>query len=176
MTKLAKIVWYGLIFLQKAIMVTGGCVIAILIFVEVFLRYVLASPLFGVEELILFIAMWLYLLGASYGAYERSHIQAELLHIWVKDKIWYSRAKSLGSMITVFLSITLIKWSYPYFIWGITRGAKSQALLLPMVIPQSAIFVGSILMSIYFSTELIDRILMGLGKKPFFVSAPEKES
>ena len=61
-------------------------------------------------------------------------------------------------------------------IWGITRGAKSQALLLPMVISQSAIFVGSILMSIYFSAELVDYILQGLGKKPFFAPVREKDN
>jgi TRAP-type C4-dicarboxylate transport system permease small subunit len=174
MKKLARIIWYGLIFLQKTIMVIGGCVIAILIFVEVFLRYVLASPLFGVEELILFIAMWMYFLGASYGAYERTHIQAELLHLWFKNKRSYTRVKSVACVITVFLSITMIKWSYPYFIWGITRGAKSQALLLPMVISQSAVFIGSILMSIYFTAELIDYLLQGMGRKPFFVSNSEK--
>lgn len=176
MKKLARIIWYGLIFLQKTIMVIGGCVIAILIFVEVFLRYVLASPLFGVEELILFIAMWMYFLGTSYGAYERTHIQAELLHLWFKNKRSYARVKSVSCMITIFMSITMIKWSYPYFIWGITMGAKSQALLLPMVISQSAVFVGSILMSIYFAAELIDYVLQSTGRKPFFVSNSEKDN
>ena len=176
MKKLARFVWYGLIFLQKTIMVIGGCVIAVLIFVEVFLRYVLASPLFGIEELILFIAMWMYFLGASFGAYERTHIQAELIHLWFKDKRSYARAKSVACVITVFLSITMVKWSYPYFIWGITRGAKSQALLLPMAISQSAVFVGSILMSIYFSAELIDYLLQGMGKKPFFVRNSDKDN
>jgi TRAP-type transport system small permease protein len=176
MTKLVRMIWYGLIFLQKTIMVIGGCVIAILIFVEVFLRYVLASPLFGIEELILFIAMWMYFLGASFGAYERTHIQAELIHLWSTSKRSYARVKSVACMITVFMSITMIKWSYPYFIWGITRGAKSQALLLPMVISQSAVFVGSILMSIYFVAELIDYLLQSVGRKPVFVSNSGKDN
>ena len=166
--KAAKIVWDALILFQKAVMVIGGCVIALLILTEVFLRYVLASPLFGVEELILFIAMWLYFIGASYGSYERSHIQAELLHVWFKDPRSYARVKTLSCSITVFLAITMVKWSYPYFVWGITRGAKSQALLLPMVVSQSAVFVGSILMCIYFITELVDYFCLSIGKSALF--------
>ena len=174
MKKIGHILWFGLIYLQKTIMIAGGLIVAILIFVEVFLRYVLGSPLFGVEEMMLFIALWMYFLGASYGAYERSHIQAELLHIWFKNRKSYARVKTFSCAITVFLSITMVKWSYPYFIWGITRGARSQALLLPMVFSQSAIFFGSILMSIYFIAEFIDYFLQGLGNPPFFISITRK--
>ncbi|GAI80820.1 unnamed protein product, partial [marine sediment metagenome] len=90
--------------------------------VEVVLRYVLGSPLFGVEELICLIAMWLYFIGASYGAYERSHIKAELIHIWFKKPRTYALIKAIGSLITFILSIIMISWTYPYFIWGITKG------------------------------------------------------
>ena len=86
MKKIALFLWKIPLFLQVFIMVVGGGVVGILIFVEVFLRYVMGSPLFGIEELILFIGMWLYFMGASYGAYERTHIKAELIDIWCKDK------------------------------------------------------------------------------------------
>ena len=81
MKKLGLTIWNGLINLQKIFMLVAGSIITLLVFVEVVLRYVLGSPLFGVEELICLIAMWLYFIGASYGAYERSHIKAELIHI-----------------------------------------------------------------------------------------------
>lgn len=157
-------------------MVVGGCVVGILIFVEVFLRYVLASPLFGVEELILFIAMWLYFMGAAYGAYERTHIKAELIHLWVHSTKSQAIIRSITGVITVFMALTMLKWSYPYFIWGLTRGATSQALLLPMVLCQSAIFFGTILMCIYFTTELIDNLLLSFGKKQFFAHLSQKDN
>lgn len=168
--------WNTPIFLQKVIMVVGGCVVGILIFVEVFLRYVLASPLFGVEELILFIAMWLYFMGAAYGAYERTHIKAELIHLWVHSTKSQAIIRSITGVITVFMALTMLKWSYPYFIWGLTRGATSQALLLPMVLCQSAIFFGTILMCIYFTTELIDNLLLSFGKKQFFAHLSQKDN
>jgi len=168
MKKLGLIVWNGIIDLQKIFMLVAGSIITLLVFVEVILRYVLGSPLFGVEELICLIAMWLYFIGASYGAYERSHIKAELIHIWIKRPRTYALVKALSSLITFILSIIMISWTYPYFIWGITKGETSQALLIPMVLSQSAIFVGAILMSLYFLTELIDYIFQSLGKNTGF--------
>lgn len=175
MKKILLFLWKMLIFLQKFIMVAGGCLAGILIFVQVFLRYVLGSPLFGVEELILFIAVWLYFIGAAYGAYERSHIKAELILLGFTSTRSKAVIRSINGVITVFLAVTMVKWSYPYFIWGLTRGATSQALLLPMVLCQSAIFFGSILMSIYFTTELLDNLLLSLGKKQIFAPLSEKD-
>jgi TRAP-type C4-dicarboxylate transport system permease small subunit len=68
----------------------------------------------------------------------------------------------------------MISWTYPYFIWGITKGETSQALLIPMVLSQSAIFVGAILMSLYFLTELIDYIFQSLGKNTIFEQLSKK--
>jgi len=174
MKKLGLIVWKGLIYLQRMFMVVAGSIITLLVFIEVVLRYVLGSPLFGVEELICLIAMWLYFVGASYGAYERSHIKAELIHIWFKRPRSYALVKAISSLITFILSIIMITWTYPYFIWGITEGETSQALLIPMVLSQSAIFVGAILMSFYFLAELIDYILQSLGKNTIFEQLSKK--
>jgi len=108
MKKPGLIVWNGLIHLQKIFMLVAGSIITVLVFIEVVLRYVLGSPLFGVEELICLIAMWLYFIGASYGAYERSHIKAELIHIWFKKPRTYALIKAIGSLITFILSIIMI--------------------------------------------------------------------
>ncbi|MBW1776521.1 MAG: TRAP transporter small permease [Deltaproteobacteria bacterium] len=166
--KIGLMIWKGLLSFQKGFIIIAGCVVAVLIFVEVMLRYVFGSPLFGVEEMVTLIAMWLYFLGASYGAYERSHIKAELVHLWFKTPRSLARVKSIASVITVALSLIMVRWSYPYFIWGIQEGETSQALLLPMVLSQSAVFFGAILMAFYFFVELVDNILESFGKAPFF--------
>lgn len=161
-------------FLQKVIMVGGGAVVGILIFTEVFLRYVLGAPLFGIEELILFIGIWLYFMGASYGAYERTHIKAELINIWVKDERTLAVLRTIASVLTVALAVVLVTWTYPYFMWELKRGGTSQALLLPKIICQSAVFIGSVAMAFYFTLELIDNFLASCGKKPVFYPLIER--
>lgn len=168
MFKIFQFLWKGLVQFQRIFMLVAGCIITVLVFIEVMLRYVMGSPLFGVEELIVLIAMWLYFIGASYGAYDRSHIKAELVHTWIKAPKKVALVHSISSGITFILSLIMISWTYPFFIWSITQGGTSQALLLPMYYSQSAIFVGAILMSIYFFTELVDYLLQTFGRKTFF--------
>ena len=175
MKKIGLIIWDGLLYLQRWFMIVAGFFVTVLVFIEVLLRYVFGSPLFGVEELVCLIAMWLYFIGASYGAYERTHIKAELVHLWFKTPRSHALINSLSSFITFVLCIIMVKWSYPYFIWGIKKGETSQALLLPMVLSQSAIFFGSILMSFYFLIELVDHILESLGKAAVFKESSGEE-
>lgn len=156
-------------------MVVGGTVVGILIFVLVFLRYVLGSPLFGIEELILFIGIWLYFMGASYGAYERSHIKAELINVWCKSERSLAILRTVSSVFTVALAVTLVTWTYPFFLWELKRGGTSQALLLPKVICQSAVFFGSVLMAFYFILELIDNFLLSIGRNEIFFPMVEKD-
>ena len=156
-------------------MIIAGCIVTVLVFVEVMLRYVFGSPLFGVEEMVCLIAMWLYFIGASYGAYDRTHIKAELVHIWFKTQRSHALINSICSFITFILCVIMIKWSYPYFIWGLKKGETSQALLLPMVLSQSAIFFGAILMSLYFLVELADNILESAGKTAVFKNLSKEE-
>jgi len=175
MKKFALFLWNVPLFLQKFIMVVGGTVVGILIFVEVFLRYVLGSPLFGIEELILFIGMWLYFMGASYGAYERSHIKAELINIWCKSERSLAILRTVASIFTVILAVTLVTWTYPFFLWELKKGGTSQALLLPKIICQSAVFFGSVLMAFYFILELIDNFLLSIGRNEIFFPLVEKD-
>lgn len=166
MKRIGLKIWKGLVSLQAWFLLIGGIFVTVLVFVEVMLRYVFEAPLFGVEELIVFICMWLYFIGASYGAYEHSHIKADVAYLWFKTPRSRALLRTTTSFITVALVIVMVKWSLPYFIWGITKGETSQTLLLPMVIPQSAIFFSAILMLLYFTVELTDCIYESLGKSP----------
>lgn len=158
--------WNLLISLQRWFLIIGGCVVTLLVFVEVMLRYVFVSPLFGIEELIVFIVMWLYFIGASLGAYERSHIKADVIHVWVKTPRSVAVMNTINSIITVILTAIMVSWCYHYFIFGIQKAGQTPALRLPIVVSQSAVFVGAILMAIYFSVELVDNVRNAVSKKP----------
>jgi TRAP-type transport system small permease protein len=175
MKRLGLAIWNSLLRLQKWFMIVAGSAVVLLVFIQVLLRYVFGSPLFGIEELVCLIAMWLYFIGASYGAYERSHIKADLMHLWFRTPRSLAFANSVSSAVTLLLAAVMVHWSYPYFVWGIKRGETSQALLLPMVLSQSAVFFGAILMCFYFLVEFVDHLLETMGKRPPFRPLSEKE-
>ena len=152
--------------LQRWFIIIGGCVITILVFIEVMLRYVFESPLFGIEEMIVFIAMWLYFLGASLGAYDRTHIKADVIYVWVKTPRAMAIVSTINSIVTVVLAAILSVWSYDYIVFSFQRGGATPALRLPQVIAHMAVFVGAVLMTVYFFAELIDDFRNAISEKP----------
>jgi TRAP-type C4-dicarboxylate transport system permease small subunit len=166
MKKFVLFIWNALVYLQRWFLIIAGCLITVLVFIEVMLRYVFESPLFGIEELIVFIAMWLYFIGAALGAHERSHIKADVIHVWVKSARGMAIIHTINSVITVTLSAIMASWCYDYFLFGIQKGGQSPALRIPLVLPQSAVFVGAILMTLYFFVELVDNFRNAISKEP----------
>ncbi len=166
MKKFFLFIWNGVVRLQRWFLITAGCMITVLVFIEVMLRYVFESPLFGIEELIVFIAMWLYFIGAALGAHDRTHIKADVINVWVKSPRGMAIIYTVNSLVTVFLSAVMATWCYDYFIFGINKWGATPALRLPLVIPQSAVFLGAILMTIYFFVELVDNFKNAISKEP----------
>ena len=58
--------------------------VAVLMFVQVILRYVLKMPLMGIEELCYFPTVWLYLFAAVKASSERGQLVARVLEIFCK--------------------------------------------------------------------------------------------
>lgn len=148
--------WNGLAFLQRALLVISASFITLLVFSEVILRYILQLPLMEVEEIATLVAFWMYFIGASYGTYERSHISAEIIHVFVKNPQHMAAVRFVRSAMSLALAAILTYWAYTYFAWGIERRELSRVLLLPMVYSQSSMFFGSALMTFYFLVQTID--------------------
>ena len=166
MRKIFLFIWDGLVSLQRWFLIIAGCFITLLVFVQVMLRYVFKSPLFGIEELIVFIAMWLYFIGAALGAHDRTHIKADVIHVWVKSARGMAIIHTINSAVTVTLSAIMISWCYDYFIFALRKGGESPALRIPLIIPQSGVFVGAILMTLYFAVELVDNFRNAISENP----------
>jgi len=159
-------IWYGMVKIQRAVLMTCSVFVTLLVFAAVLMRYVFHYPGMEVEEIATLVAFWLYFIGAIYGAYERTHIKTELIHLVLKQPRLYAVVKSTASLITLMLASTMAYWGYTFFVWGIEKWARSPVLQLPMVYSQSSIFIGAVFMSFYFLVELVDNIRQALGLAP----------
>ena len=159
MGKLLDWAWDGLVKVQRLILVISVSIATTAVFTEVILRYVFSSSFVGIEELAAYCAFWMYFAGASYGAYERSHIKAELTHLIFGTSLNYARCRALTSFISFSAATYIIPWSWDYVVWGFERGEQSRSTLLgstyPVVWFQISIFIGLCLMSFYFLVEFI---------------------
>jgi TRAP-type C4-dicarboxylate transport system permease small subunit len=127
-------------------------------FLQVITRYVFQISVSGLDELAGHTAVWLYAMGAAYGAYDRSHIKANMLHLFIANKKILAAVDMLSMVIAIVVSGFMTVWSFKYVEWSIKKHEVTPTLQLPTVIFQSAILVGAVLMVIYFSVELVAKI------------------
>ena len=123
-----------------------------LVFFIVLMRYVFKANLYGADELITLVTMWLYFLGAIYGSYEESHIQGDLLNLMFTKRIHYKIHRLYVYVVCVFLMGIWSYWGWDYFVTVIHTTRRTTGLKIPfwlMQIPQAVGMWGMLLYSVY---------------------------
>lgn len=120
---------------------------AVLIFVQVVMRYVFSNSLSWSEELARYIFIWLIYLGVSYGAKIRKHIKIDAgLKLFPKKLRPY--VVVLGDILFFIFAIYIVYTGYKYVLMQSTLRKVSPALSIPYKYIYAAPFVGFIMVSI----------------------------
>jgi TRAP-type C4-dicarboxylate transport system permease small subunit len=132
-------------------------VIPVLICVQVILRYVFKAPLMGIEEMMLFPIIWLYMIGGANASRTRSHIDCGILTLYIKEGT-KGRAvfNIIRNTISIVVSCWLTYWAYWYFMYSLKTWKLSPLLKFPMFFAESALLIGLILMTFYTAIEWVD--------------------
>lgn len=128
----------------------------VLVCIQVVLRYVFEAPLMGIEELMLFPIIWLYMIGGANASMDRTHISCGILTLYIKKPLSIALFHSVKSVISVVVSIWLTYWAYEYAAYSFNVWKVSDILYIPMFFAESAVFVGLLLMTFYSIVELVD--------------------
>jgi TRAP-type C4-dicarboxylate transport system permease small subunit len=159
LVKKGHIFWKALAKTQTVIMVSAGIIVTLIISVEMLLRFIFDSDIKGYEEIVLMIAFWLYMIGSSYGSYEKSQITADILNIFLKE----GKAKSLigltGSALTLGLGLWFNIWAFQFLQWSLEMDTRSPVWRLPTALGESSVFVGLTLMTFYNAVYFRDEIV-----------------
>lgn len=163
----ALAVYDWLATVQKWIVVVSFAACLGFIVAEVILRNVVKVSLFGTSELAVLSAWWFYMFGASLGAWERTHIKADILLVFVKEsERGRAIVRTISSVLTVFLSIAVTSWAFIYIERAFELGRTSSYLRMPMIFAQMPILIGLGLMTFYFTIQLINHLLQLTGRRP----------
>ncbi|MBY4674997.1 TRAP transporter small permease [Marinobacterium arenosum] len=150
---------HGLLLSQKIIMGAAMVAFSSLVFVQVVIRYLFDLPLFGVEEIAVYLAVWLYFTGAGYGTYRGNHICAGVIDLMLESprkKDFYHILVSLISLVIV----ACILWiCVDYFQWSVRRAPKSPELRFPLYYVHFAMVFGLLLMQLYSTLEFVGRVI-----------------
>jgi len=143
-------------------------VLSFLITFGAFLRYVFHINVYGIEEVVAFFAFWLYFAGAAYGAFEDSHIQADIVSYFVKNLKLLSIVQAFVAGVVFLISILGI-----YAAWGMVSftfqmGSQTPVWRFPLWIPQGSVLFGFVFMTLYFGVhfgEKLKKMKENLSKK-----------
>jgi len=139
-------------------MIITGISCMMIVALAMLLRWLFNIDLVGYEEILVMFAFWLYMIGSSYGSYEKSQISADILNIYLKEGKVKSVINLLRSALTFVLCLVFNYWAFEFVVWGIKMGTKTPVWRLPMVIGQGSIFIGLSLMTFYNVVYFYDEI------------------
>lgn len=121
--------------------------VAILTFTQVIFRYILNIPGHFIDELIAISAVWLYFIGSANASIEEKHINARLLEIFTKKVRIIAEIRLFAAVVSFLMATWLTYWGYDYLLYSIAKWKTSVVLGYPLIIYESAVFVGFLVMS-----------------------------
>ncbi|MBV1788259.1 TRAP transporter small permease subunit [Marinobacterium sp. D7] len=136
-------------FIVKPIVIFLSAAVAFMMAYGVLTRSVMDQPVFGLEELVLMAAMWLYMLGAVLASRERSHLTADFVQVVCSNPTVIRFMHLVATAISLFMAVMFSTWAYDLMSWGIEKGQTTTVFHIPWYISQSSLFFASTLLVFY---------------------------
>ena len=159
----------------KAAMIFSGLGLAILMFTQVIMRYVLESPFAGIEEAAILMAVWIYFLGMGYATKQRTHIHGGIVSLVVSDPIKIAMIRFIGSVICAIAACVFGYYATKYGLYMIEKGRMSLYLQWPKGLWSTSMIFGFLMMAGYFLKHAVTdfrAMLAALGQS----KAPMQQS
>ncbi|BDF79481.1 MULTISPECIES: TRAP transporter small permease [Pyramidobacter] len=144
----------GLDHVIDAVIVIALLAVTALMFVQVVMRYVLRSPLMGIEELNNFPTTWLYLMAAVKASSEKGQLVARVLEIFCKRVRSIYAIRIIASIASTVILCWLTWWGWDYLKYALRVGKKTDILFIPMIYYEVTVFIAFALMLFYTIVEM----------------------
>ncbi|NLY19751.1 MAG: TRAP transporter small permease [Tissierellia bacterium] len=135
--------------IQEYILIISGSAVCILIFISALMRYILKKDFYGSEEIILFIAFWLYFTGSMYAAKKDTHITADMISIFTTNQKIIYLFGNIRNLVSLFINVLVTKWCIDYVLWSIQLGGRSDVFKIPHIIGQIPILISFAMWTVY---------------------------
>lgn len=154
--KLISLLDTGLGGLLKAAVVLTGLAIAFMLVIGIFFRSVLETPVFGLEEIVLFCVMWFYMAGAVLASRERSHLAADFVTVLFENPRVLKIVGLVATSISLIMALFFTNWSWSLVSWGIAKSQSTPVFHLPMWISQASMLFAALCFVLYLARDLIN--------------------
>lgn len=153
------------ISLLQSILGIGLIIVVVVNIVNSLSRYLLGVSPVGMDELMVYIVIWLVMLGAFVSLIKRSHINMNLLPLYARGRFAHL-LNVIQDLAGLFASL-YAAWAAWLFIPRIARlGVKSMGMGLPMTVPHAALLVGFAAMALVAAVFLIKDSIALIQNRP----------
>ncbi len=135
--------------LASALIILGGATIMLTVVLEVILRYIFKSPLFGLEEFSCLVAIWVYFLGAIFGTRDDCHVQGDVAAKFFQTKRQSATVKTVVWTISLVACLLFLYHSSQYAVWLYHTGERTTGLWWPRIISVASMPTGAFFMSLF---------------------------
>ena len=171
---LGCLLWNAKLRILRWILFATSVGVVLLVFIQVIMRYFFDVPLYGIEEAAIYLAVWSYFIGSAYGAKQKEHISASLIDVLLPAGRGQAFVAMITGFITVVVTAWMVNWCWYYLAWTFKRSTVSVDLGLHMGWVHSAIFIGLILMTLYFFIDFVEKVIHFITFNK--ATKPEEES
>jgi TRAP-type C4-dicarboxylate transport system permease small subunit len=132
--------------------------VAVMQFYQVVMRYIFELPVMGLDEIIVYPTLWLYILGSVNAAREDTQIKANVLDIFLKTEKARLIVRVIADFFSIVISSWLTFWAWDYFKYAKRVWKESPTLYIPTFWAECALFIGLVLMTLYCVSYFIKNI------------------
>jgi TRAP-type C4-dicarboxylate transport system permease small subunit len=133
-------------------------VVAGMEFIQVATRYVLQIPMMGLEEILVFFALWLYVLGSVNASREDTQITANVLDVFLKTERSKLMIRVTADVMGLIVALWLTWWAWDYFLYALRTWKLSPTRYIPTFYAECALFIGLALMTVCGSVHFVRNV------------------
>lgn len=146
--------------IQDHIVLITGTSITLMILASALFRMI-AYDWYGSEEIILFVATWLYFTGSISACRRKSHVSGDMLNMFITNKKITFICNVIKSILSLGMSVMFCIWACQFVYWQYDLSSRTSVYKLPMYLTQLPLAIMFVFWSIYLLRDLIALIKTG---------------
>ena len=128
-------------------------------------RYIFHRNFFGMDDLLMIVMMFMYYLGSAFASFDEQQIKADILTSFIKNPFKNQCLRAFQEGASSLICGIYTVWLYEYVSYNFGNMSKTPVLKVPYFIPQSALFIGFLFMTVYHGYNMILYILRAIDIK-----------
>ena len=140
-------------WMMRAILFSAILSLGLLMAAQVFMRYVIASPFLGIEELAPMLALWVYFIGMAYCTRERDHIEGGVLTLITQNRKTLLSVRLFGTVVCLTTVVIFAWFAWDFAAYNLSLNRKSTYMRLPKYFWDFSMVFGFALMILYLALQ-----------------------